>query len=454
MLIIRRRRRPAGPFRAPIVLCLLLVSSYGCSQPKNEYVEPPPPEVAVATPAVVAITPFTDSSGYTEAVDEADVNARVEGFIEEIPFDAAADVQQDDVLYQIERDRYQALWEAAKASLSTAQAAIGVSQAAVSNAEAEVEKTQLELQRQQSLMQRNAGSQADLDAAIAANRSAIAQKESAIAQVSAAEAERDRAQTEVTRTKLDLDYTTVRAPIAGTITKTFVKVGNLVQSGTKLASIVSTKPIFANFSISDRELLEFIESDFQNGKPSRKDDWRGRPVYLAREIDDGFPFQGRLEYIDARGVETQTGTLGLRAEFDNEDGRLVPGLFVTIRLPTSEPVETLLIPELAVMRDGQGAYVLEVGSENKVQRTSVTVGKRSGGWAVIESGLSEATQVIIEGLQRARPGRPVTPKPRPLDVDDETLLRGLTMKPQADSKGPTSGSTETDNADEAQDETP
>jgi RND family efflux transporter MFP subunit len=193
---------------------------------------------------------------------------------------------------------------------------------------------------------------------------------------------------------------------------------------------VDDSVIFANFSISDRSLLEFMKArklaQTENGvePETGKERWRGKKVYLQRETDEGFPFEGELDYVDQAGIEAETGTLGLRASFKNEGNQLLPGLFVAVRIPAEESVESLLIPEAALIRNDQGSFVLTVNSANEVVQKKVTVGQTVSGWAIIQTGLSDNDQVIINGLQRARAGAKVVPTSKTLSVDAEALLRG------------------------------
>jgi RND family efflux transporter MFP subunit len=399
----------------------------GCHTSKNDYAPPPPPEVTVAYPVQKTITPFLEQNGVIEAVDEADVRARVRGFIESVNFDPGQQVNEGDVLYKIEADQYQAVVNSAKASVAASQAAIEVANALVKTANAEVKRAEQSLARERSLMKRNAGSQAELDAAIAANDAAIAARESAKANVEAAVADKGSSVASLAQAQLDLEYTTVKSPISGRISATDIKQGNLVDNGAKLATVVNRSQVFANFSISDREMLRVMKAKRAALKPDEKlaePDWSKMKVFLKREGDEGFPFEGALNYVDQEGIDASTGTLGLRAQFDNRNDLLIPGLFVTLRMPMGDASQATLIPEYAVLRDQQGQYVLVVNSEQKVQRVEVSIAETISGWAVIASGLSLDSSVVIDGLQRARPGLAVKAMEKKLQVDDQSLLRG------------------------------
>jgi RND family efflux transporter MFP subunit len=402
----------------------------GCTRQVNEYVAPPPPKVTTALPVRSKITPFLEQTGRTEASEEADVRARVRGFIQQVDFKPGEPVTKDSVLYKVEPDQYQAAFQSATAAVEAADADIQVKQARVLTLDAEKERAALELDREKELKANNASSEAQYQAAVAANKAAVANLASGSADVAAAEANLGSAKAKLDQAKLDLDYTNIHAPINGSITKTYFKLGNLVENGDRLATVVNDEIIFANFSISDRTLLEFMkarklaQTENQIEPDTGADKWRGKKVYLRRETDNGFPFEGELDYVDQAGIESDTGTLGLRASFQNADRQLLPGLFVTLRVPAEEAVESLLIPESALIRNDQGTFVMTVGSDNEVIQTKVTVGQSVSGWAIIQGGLKDDDQVIINGIQRARAGLKVEPTAETLTVDAEALLRG------------------------------
>lgn len=429
------------------LLAIALVGLAGCHSAENEYQPPPPPEVTVARPVKQLVTPFLQKNGETEAVQEAEVRARVIGFVEDIKFQPGQEVDKDDLLYVIESEQYEAAVSSAQAAVAYADAAIGVAEAAVKTSEAEVKEAALNLSRETELLNRGAGSKADYDTAVASDEAAKAKAESAAASVKASQAEKGRAEAALEKAQLDLGYTTVRAPIAGLISKTDVKEGNLVENGTELATIVDHDEIFVNFTITDRELLRFLQSEqdiLDKGEELRQTDWRELPVYLGRETDDGFPFEGKLEYIDPEGVRASTGTLGLRAKLSNPARQLLPGMFVTVRIP-GKSEEEILIPEHAIGRDQRGQYVLTIDSENKVERTGVKVYRSMSGWSIITEGLTLDSLVVVDGIQRARPGLPVTPQEQQLSVDRQLLLRGISATGSDESAPPPTENERTEN---------
>ncbi len=252
--------------------------------------------------------------------------------------------------------------------------------------------------------------------------------EAARANVTAAQSQKLQADADLRQANIDLDFTEVRAEIDGRITKSNFKIGNLVENGSHLATIVDDRVVFANFSISDRALLRIMRvrnaartDDSEVGRES----WGGTPVYLAREGDQGYPFEGKLDNVDQAGIDVSTGTLGLRGIFENANDQLVPGLFVSLRVPASDAVNSLLIPERAVMRDQQGTFVLTIGDDNKIVRASIEMGQAVSGWAIVSRGIDPATRVVVDGLQFARPGSTVIPNVATFEVDATMLLRGM-----------------------------
>lgn len=391
----------------------------GCRGPANEYAPPPPPEVTVTAAVVHPLTEFIEENGQTEATQRAEVRARVRGFVEAIEFDPGQKVDRETTLYRIEDDEYRAAVQSAEAELASADASIAVAQADVKTAEAEADRSGRELARQDTLLAQQATSQSDYDRAVAANGAAQANLAAAGSAVEAAQARREQAAAKLAQAELDLAYTEVKAPIGGRVTKTEVKLGNLVDVGTELAAVVDDTRVYANFSISDREMLAFQEAVGEAPEsPSGEQRWRKATVFLQRESDAGFPFVGRLDYVDQEGVDAATGTLSLRAAFDNEDGSLFPGLFVRVRVPTRTRPAALLIPAGAVLRDRVGPHLMLIGEQNRVTRRDVRLGQQAEGWVVIEEGLEAGEKFVVEGLQRARPGAPVDPIDRPATSAD------------------------------------
>jgi RND family efflux transporter MFP subunit len=347
----------------------------GCVH-KNEYVAPPPPEVTVAQPVTEDVTDYLEFTGTTRAVAKVDLRARISGYLKSVEFEDGANVEKGQLLFVIEREPYVHALASEKAKLKKAEAALSL-------AEAEVKRTE-------PLVRRGALSQQELDVKLA-NRT------TAQADVGAARAAVDEAE-------WNLNYTEITAPISGRIERHMVDVGNLVQSQTTLlTTIESIEPIYAYFTVSESEVLSFMES-----KRSNRDPQDEPALALGLTEGDGFPFKGNLDYTEL-GVDPDTGTQQRRAVFPNKDHMLVPGLFARIRVPLGKPQPQLLVNERAIGADQRGTYVLVVNDKNVVEYRPVELGRVHDGKRVIKHGLSEGEWFVLNGLQRARPGAPVKP---------------------------------------------
>lgn len=428
----------AKPYRSlwAAFLAAWVAFSTGCNQ-QNQYNPPPPPKVTVALPLQQNVTNYLEETGTTEAVEQVAVRARVKGFLEEIHFEAGDDVSagdestEADVLYVIEQCEF-------KAKVDGALADLNVQKAELARAQAEYDR-ELELQSQ------DATSERDVVAAKAA-------RDVAKASVDVASAALELAQR-------DLDYTKVRAPISGRVEKTLVKRGNLVDGveATQLTTIMQYDPIYANFNISERVFLRILDRT--------RDQDRGRidkeqiKLYLQRANDKGFPFEGHFDYADL-AVDQSTGTYMIRGIFPNPDRVIVPGLFVRIQLPLGTRENALLVPEMAVGADQRGRYVLVVDDKNQVHRHNVSLGPRQADMVVVEAeedGLDADDWVIVDGLQRARPGAEVTPERTKLTAPKSEQPVPAREDPHADLEAgtpPPEGEGADDAADGSQDPMP
>lgn len=460
---------------ALVPLLLLIALQQGCMPPapENKYAPPPPPTVDVANPIQQKILVFLEETGQTEAKETAEVRARVTGFLEGINFTPGQKVfkpveskDEDEktsedsgvgILYTIEKDKYQAAVTSAEAAVGTASAAIETAKAQVETAQAQIEIADVqvrlsedEFERVSSLFKKGVVNQSDFDkaeaerdAAIATKKSAEKTKKAAETSVDAAIADLESAKANLAQAKLDLGYTDVKVPIDGKVTKTEVKIGNLVENGSLLATVINAEQIYANFSISDTDALKLKQAKIEEGTiegDSIKPSYLGWAAFLKREIDADYRFEGEINYVDAKGVDAETGTLKIRAVFENPDELLVPGLFVYIRLPlTEEPQDALLLPEKTILRDQTSAYVFVVNGENKVERKDVDLGQVFDGHVVITKGLDANDQVIVSGAQRRREKEIV-------EIDKKKNLSPVTIpgidSPDSDSDTPESKETE------------
>jgi RND family efflux transporter MFP subunit len=425
----------------------------GC-QPGNTYVPPPPPEVTVSLPVRRAVKTYIEYTGATRAIETVDLRARVKGFLLERPFREGADVKKGDLLFVIDEIPFRIQLELARAKLAAAEAALKMAEESKAK---EVAKAQLDLNqailllarveenRIGALKRRNAASQDDLDKAQADLKKSAAQVEAdkaALEQARAdyvtnqmtAQASVAQAQAEVHNAEIDLGYCRIIAPFDGRIGRALYDKGNLVGDGqaTVLASIVRTDEIYAYVNVSESDLLMFRKMvregkrvDFRKG-----DNTLALDLSLANET--GFPHHGFLDYTD-QTVDPGTGTLQARGKFPNPGGVIYAGLFCRLRVPLAEIPEALLVPERALAYDQGGYYILVVNGQSKVEQRYVTPGsKEEGGLRVIEGNLKADDQVIIQGLQRARPGIAVNARrlePQPAAVAEAVPKEAPTALP-------------------------
>ena len=300
-------------------------------------------------------------------------------------------VEQGELLFVIDPRQYKAELQAAEAELASAQA--------------DVKLAQTELARAKELYKQNAGPESDVvkwQGQLGTTR----------ADILIAEAKIESAE-------LLVEYSQVAAPISGRVGREQVDLGNLVGNGeaTLLTDVTRFNPMYVYFSLNERNLLRllkvYMEKIQERGGDTTSTYLKQEkmPVYMGLADEEDYPHEGILEFAES-AVDTGTGTMELRGIFVN-DGRppaLLPGLFARVRVPVDQRADMLLVTERAVAQDQGGTYLLVVNSENKVERRSVTTGQRIDGMAVIEEGLLKDDQVVVEGVQRARPGRMVTPQ--------------------------------------------
>ncbi|MEI5678347.1 MULTISPECIES: efflux RND transporter periplasmic adaptor subunit [unclassified Mesorhizobium] len=356
--------------------------------PENAKAEVSAPAAAPATPVSVAvvepreITTWEEFSGRLEAVDRVEIRSRVAGAIQSVHFREGALVKQGDLLVTIDPAPF--------------ASAVAQSEALVAAAEARVELTRLELERGRKLVENRTVSQSDLDQRLSASHEAEANLRSAQAALQTA--------------KLDLGYTEVRAPISGRLGRIEITTGNLVAAGSGspiLAKLVSVDPIYASFSI-DEQLLARASAELpvtESGALAVEQ----IPVEIGTASDDGTPIRGKLQLIDNE-VDTASGTMRVRAVFDNPNGRLIPGQFVRVRMGQPKPAPELTVSERAVGTDQDKKFVLVVEADNKVAYREVALGASVEGLRIVKSGLKSGERIVVNGLQRVRPGALVDPQ--------------------------------------------
>ncbi|MGO9135574.1 MAG: efflux RND transporter periplasmic adaptor subunit [Methylovirgula sp.] len=365
--------------RAALLLASLLALT-GCGE-KNHYVAPPPPKVGVATPLQQTVTPYLEATGNLASINSVKLVARVQGFVQSIDYQDGAQVKKGTQLFVIEPLPYKLKVDQAKAVLDAAKAQLVQSQA--------------EFSRQSALMAKQVSTQANLD-------KATAQRDSDVATV-----EQDQAN--LKQAEITYGYTKVLAPFDGVVSQRLVSIGELVGTNapTELSSIVQLDPIWVNFNISERD-VQTIRAAMALHGITEADVVNKVKVDVALQTDQGYPYQGVLDYI-APSVDSSTGTLALRGVIANKESQLLPGYFVRVRLPL-RPKQALLVPETALGSDQNGRYLLVVGADDVVTERPVTAGQSFGTMRVIETGLKPDDRIVVAGVAIAVPGQKVVPE--------------------------------------------
>jgi membrane fusion protein, multidrug efflux system len=368
--------------RAIVLVPMLLAAQLlaGCDSKPVAGSAPPPPPVTVARPLQKTITEWDEYTGRFTALETVEVRARVSGFIDSVHFKEGQIVKQGDLLFVIDPRPYRLAVEQAKAD--------------VERAKAKLEIASLDVQRGTPLARTQALTERELDTRKSTERDAAGQVGSAEAAVKQAE--------------LNLEWTEVRAPIGGRISDKRVDSGNLITGGqtgaTLLTVIVSIDPIHFVFDGSEADFLRYQHLAAAGGRPSSRDAQNPVSVRLADESD--FKHQGRMDFVD-NVINPKTGTIRGRAVFDNKDGFLTPGFFGRLRLFGGEH-EALLVPDGAIASDQSSKIVFTVADDGTVGTKLIELGPMVDGLRVIRSGLAPTDRIVIDGLQRARPGAKVT----------------------------------------------
>lgn len=357
------------------------LSSHASAETASAPAEAPAVPVTVAVVGGRSVTSWEEFSGRLEAVDRVQVRSRVAGAIQSVQFREGTLVNAGDLLFLIDPAPY--------------QSAVAQAEGQVASAEARVELARLELDRGRKLSENRTISQSDLDQRTNAFVDAQANLRSAQAALQSAQ--------------LELSYTEVRAPVTGRVGKVEITVGNLVAAGSAsppLTTLVSVDPIYASFNASEQLVSRALAQLPSEGGTPQIDQI---PVEIGTLADEGTPIKGKLQLIDNQ-VDAATGTIGVRAVFDNPGGRLIPGQFVRIRMGEPKPESKILISDRAVGTDQDKKFVFVVDDENKVSYRPVELGKLIEGQRVVESGLADGDKIVVNGLQRIRPGAVVAPE--------------------------------------------
>ena len=346
----------------------LAILSAGCSHQASQQ-GPPPAAVTVAPVEQKEIVEWSEFTGRTEPVESVEIRPRTSGYIQEVRFQSGQMVKKGDVLFVIDPRWNQAVFD---------------------QRQAEYDQAKSENDRTAKLLANNAISAEEAEGRKARYEEAKAALDSA---------------------RLDLEYTEVRAPIDGRVSRALLTEGNYVSgnagSASLLTTVVSVNPVYVHADIDEDTLLKFNELVYSKKLDTTAD---GKiPVELELADEDNFPHQGYIESFDNK-LDPDTGSILLRAVFPNDDGRIMPGLFARIRIPLSERHDALLIDERSIGTDQANKFVLTLTPTNTVQYQAVELGPLVDGKRVVRSGLAVGEKIVVNGLARVRPGMPVTPQ--------------------------------------------
>jgi membrane fusion protein (multidrug efflux system) len=398
-------------------LCLLAglaIMSLAGKAPRAQPAPAAPPAVGTVEAKKQPITQTNAFNGRIEAIDRVNIVARVTAFLEKRLFDDGAEVKKGDLLYQLEKGPF--------------QADVAAHQAQVAQLEATLVNARLTTQRAGTLLGGPAGLQSNYDAAVANQRSLEAQVQAAQAQLQSSQ--------------ISLGYTDIRSPIDGRVGRTQITIGNVVSpSSGVLTTIVSQDPMYVSFPVAFREALELRQRYATRGGLNA--------VVIRIRLPDGrlYGQTGKLDFVN-NTIAANTDTITLRGEianpllFDQNQTRssareLYDGEFVSVQLEGVQPVEVLAVPRSAVLSDQQGDYVYVVGADNKAGQRRIQLGQSTSTVAAVISGLQEGEQVIVEGLQRVRPGQAVSPGPASPQV--QTTMQGAAQGGSATAGGASQG---------------
>jgi multidrug efflux system membrane fusion protein len=367
----------------------------------------PAPSATPGTPVSVAqvvsqeVSAWNEFSGRLEAVDRVDVRARVSGAVQAVHFREGSLVKAGDLLVTIDPAPYQAEVSRLEAQVAAAQA--------------RVTYTASEAQRAKSLLEERAVARREFDEKDNAAREGAANLRAAQAALQSAQ--------------LNLGYTQVRAPVAGRVGRIEVTAGNLVAAGAGapvLTTLVSVSPIYASFD-ADEKVVRDVLASLPGAGGSDRGERRGLDRVPVEMLNNDRATTGRIQLVDNQ-VDARSGTLRVRAVFDNKDGALMPGQFARLRMGQARNEPALLVNERAVGTDQDKRYVIVVGTGNQAEWRPVTLGANVNGLRVVTSGLKGGERIVVGGLQRVRPGSVLAPKDVAMDTKAELAAQQASAK--------------------------
>ncbi len=360
-----------------VISSLALSALTGCEQSAaSAPAMPPPPEVAVARVIEKPASDFDDFSGRIEATNNVELHPRVSGYIDSVHFKEGSRVKKGDLLFQIDQRPFAYTANRLDAEVRRSQAELTLAKA--------------DLDRGERLLKSGSTPQAEYD------------RLNATAAESAAGVDSNRASLALAR--LDIDYSTIRAPIDGRVSRALITPGNLVTPASVLTTLVSDGSVYVYFDVDETTLLRITRV----GKDG-KNDKDAKVVRMGLVDEDGYPHEGTLDFVDNE-LDQRTGTVRARAVIDNPDGRLVPGLFARVRLTGGGTRNVFLVDDKAVLTDQDRKYVYVLDAQNRAQRKNIVTGRLVDGFRVVESGLDTTDRMIVHGVQKIFfPGAPVKP---------------------------------------------